>query len=187
MKRLVLLITAALPAWAAAQQIGDVFGAVTYTQVSAKDTSSLHTGTYKPTTISLGLGTVWMENLAVDGYVFTGRTNAANTISGPPSTAFTLDVQEGYGVNLRPFMRLGPSWGAFAKLGRQYGRQEVTRVNVLGTVATTTSYAHTVYGGGVTYSITSQWALGAEYLKSRHITGETLSSSSLGASLRYRF
>ncbi len=60
------------PAWA--EEVGDIYGGISYSQTIAKVANR---GTYKPTTLGLGLSVVAIPNLAVDGYVFTGVNDSS--------------------------------------------------------------------------------------------------------------
>lgn len=60
-----------------AEEVGDIYGGISYSQTIAKDESPRNLGTYKPTTLGLGLSVVAIPNLAVDGYVFTGVNDSS--------------------------------------------------------------------------------------------------------------
>ena len=107
---------------AAAEEVGDIYGGLSYSKTFAKDTSANHLGTYKPMTFGVGLSVVAMPYLALDGYVFTGVEDARNDL--PLSRTMTVSAIDGYGFNLRPFSPLSQSWSVYAKLGRQYGAKE---------------------------------------------------------------
>ena len=166
------------PAWA--EEVGDIYGGVSYSQTIAKDESARHLGTYKPTTLGLGLSVVAIPNLAVDGYVFTGVNDSSNTLS--PTSTMTVRVKNGYGFNLRPYFSLSNQWGVYAKLGRQYGSQETTLLRT-----TLTSYAHTIYGLGVSYNINHRWGIGADYTKAKRIPSETTNTALISLGVRYKF
>jgi len=171
---------------AAAEEVGDIYGGLSYSKTFAKDTSANHLGTYKPMTFGVGLSVVAMPYLALDGYVFTGVEDARNDL--PLSRTMTVSAIDGYGFNLRPFLPLSQSWSVYAKLGRQYGAQETVLKNQVATLRTTnTNYAHTVYGLGVGYNINERWGLGADYMKARRIVSENTDTSLLSVGLRYRF
>jgi hypothetical protein len=171
---------------ATAEEVGEIYGGVSYSQTIAKDTSVNNLGTYRPMTLGVGLSVVAMPYLALDGYVFTGVEDASNDLLS--GRTMTVSVKDGYGFNLRPFLPLSKSWSVYAKLGRQYGAQETVLKNQLATLRTTnTSYAHTVYGLGVGYNINERWGLGADYMKARHIPSENTNTSLISVGMRYKF
>ncbi len=163
------------PAWA--EEVGDIYGGISYSQTIAKVPNR---GTYKPTTLGLGLSVVAIPNLALDGYVFTGVNDSSNTLSS--TSTMTVRVKDGYGFNLRPYLSLSSQWGVYAKLGRQYGSQETT---VLRT--TSASYARTIYGLGVSYNIDQRWGIGVDYTKAKQAPSETTSTALISLGVRYKF
>jgi len=171
------------PAWA--EDVGDIYGGISYSQTIAKDESSRNLGTYKPTTLGIGLSFVAIPNLAVDGYVFTGVNDSSNTLS--PISTMSVSVKDGYGFNLRPYLPLGRKWSVYAKLGRQYGTQETTVKRGTAQTVTSVDYAHTIYGLGTSYSINDQWGVGVDYTKTKKVPSETTSTALISIGLRYKF
>lgn len=171
---------------AAAEEVGDIYGGVSYSKTMAKDTSTNHLGTYKPVTLGVGLSVVAMSYLALDGYVFTGVEDASNDL--PLNRTMTVSAKDGYGFNLRPFLPLSKSWSVYAKLGRQYGAQDTVLKNQVATLrSTNTSYAHTVYGLGVGYNINERWGLGADYMKAKRMAYDNTDTSLISVGFRYKF
>ena len=171
---------------AMADEVGDIYGGVSYSKTSAKDTSSNNLGTYRPMTVGVGLSVIPIPYLALDGYVFTGVEHDSH--DRPLSRTMTVSAKDGYGFNLRPFLPLSKSWSVYAKLGRQYGTQETVLKNQVATLRTTnTSYAHTVYGLGIGYNINERWGLGADYMKVKRIPSENTNSTLINVGVRYKF
>jgi opacity protein-like surface antigen len=170
---------------AQAEEVGDIFGGFFYSQTIAKDESSLNLGTFKPTTLGIGLSVVAIPNLAVDGYVFTGVNDSSNTLT--PTSTMSVSAKDGYGFNLRPYLPLSRKWSIYAKLGRRYGTQEtiVKRGSVV--TVTSTDYARTIYGLGTSYSFNDQWGVGLDYTKSKRVPSETTSTALISIGLRYKF
>ena len=188
-KSLLLLPLALLSGFAFAQNTGDMFGGLTYSQTTIKNKAPGNVPAFQPSTVSLGVGVIVMPNLALEGYVFDGLTNATNTSRLTPTTIgiVTVQIQNGYGFNLRPFMKLGYGWGAYAKIGRQFGAQDIVVSGPASQSTTHSTYAHTTYGLGVSYNISNRWSVAAEHLKSRNIASETSTASTTGLGLRYLF
>ena len=171
-----------------AQNIGDVFGGISYLQTSIKDESSNNLGTFKPTVLGLGLAYVVLDNIALEANVFNGTSDSS---LASRLGSVTVQVKNGYSLGVRPFMAFNESWGGYAKLGRQYGTQTLTQPKLVNRTVVTTpidsSYAHTVYGLGVAYNIDRQWGVSTEYMWSKKGQSENSKNASLGVGLRYKF
>lgn len=174
-----------LCAYALADEVGDVYGGISYSQTTAKDESSRNLGTYKPTTLGVGLSVVAAPNLALDGYVFAALDDSTRALTA--TSSMTVNAQEGYGFNLRPYVSLSPTWSVYAKLGRQYGTQETTIRRIAGTITTSTNYAHTIYGVGLSHNLDARWGVGADYTRAKRIPSEQTSTSLISIGLRYKF
>ena len=185
MKPLLLLPLTLLPGMVLAQNSGDILGGITYSQTHIQNKAPSSVAAFQPTVVSLGVGVILIPNLALEGYVFDGLSNATNTIA--PNTTATVEIQNGYGFSLRPYAKLGNGWGAYAKLGRQYGSQDVVTRTPTIQRTTHTTYARTTYGLGLSYNLTPRWSVAAEHLKSRSIPGETTTATTTGVGLRYLF
>lgn len=171
-----------------AQNIGDVFGGLSYLQTSIKDESSNNLGTFKPTVLGLGLAYVVLDNVALEANVFNGTSDAS---LASRLGSVTVQVKNGYSLGIRPFMAFNESWGGYAKLGRQYGTQTLTQPKLVNRTVVTTpidsSYAHTVYGLGIAYNIDRKWGVSTEYMWSKKGQSENSKNASLGVGLRYKF
>ncbi len=184
--KLALAVFAAqISAIAVAEEAGDIYGGITYSETIAKDESSRNLGTFKPTTVGVGVSVVAIPNLALDGYVFTGLNDSTNTLA--VNSSMTVHVKEGYGFNLRPYLSLSKNWGIYAKLGRQFGSQETTLRRSAFQQTTSATYAHTIYGLGISFNIDAQWGIGADYTRSKRIPSEQTNSSLISVGLRYKF
>lgn len=171
---------------AMSEEVGDIYGGLSYSQTIARDTSVNNFGTYKPMTLGIGLSVIAARNLAVDGYVFTGVVDSSNDLA--PARTMTVSVKDGYGFNLRPFLPLSKSWSVYGKLGRQYGAQETVVKNHVTTLRTTnTSFARTVYGLGVGYNIDERWGVGLDYMKAKRVASENTDTSLISFGIRYKF
>lgn len=185
MKLLPLLLLALPSSGVWAQNVGDVFGGITYAQSRVKDTSTRNWGTFQPATLSLGLGVIAMPNLALEAFVLDGLRKDSNTIA--PSTKAEVEIQSGYGFGIRPFVNLDNGWTTYLKLGRQFGEQNVAITSPTTQRSTQTSYAHTTYGVGLSYRLDNRWSVAFEYAKARTIASENTNTASTGLGLRYMF
>jgi opacity protein-like surface antigen len=171
-----------------AQNIGDVFGGISYLQTYIKEPNL---GTFKPNVVGLGLAYVVMDNVALEGNAFNGTSDSS--LTSRAGATVTVDVKTGYSLGVRPFMAFNESWGGYAKLGRQFGTQTVTqpkldkKTRTLVPTSTDASYAHTVYGLGISYNIDPKWGITSEYIWSKKGDAEMSKNTTLGMGLRYKF
>jgi len=157
---LVLLLLASLEV--NAQSVGDVFGGISYIQTSIKDESSKNLGTFKPTVVGLGLAYVVTDNIVLEANAFDGSSDSSLT---PTSVVtYTVKIKNGYSIGVRPFIAFNDSWGGYAKLGRQFGTQTTVVKTAVSQKTTDSTYAHTVYGLGISYNINSKWGISSEYV-----------------------
>jgi opacity protein-like surface antigen len=168
-----------------AQNIGDMFGGISYIQTSIKDESSTNLGTFKPTVVGVGLSYVLMDNMALDTSLFDGVSDSSITRTGIGTV--TVKIKNGYSLGVRPFIAFNESWGGYAKLGRQYGTQTKIVKRSVFEITTDSTYARTVYGLGISYTINPKWGISSEYMWSKKGDSETNKNSSVGVGLRYKF
>jgi opacity protein-like surface antigen len=180
---LVLLLLASLEVHA--QSVGDVFGAISYIQTSIKDESSKNLGTFKPTVVGLGLAYVVTDNIVLEANAFDGSSDSSLT---PTSVVtYTVKIKNGYSIGVRPFIAFNDSWGGYAKLGRQFGTQTTVVKTAVSQKTTDSTYAHTVYGLGISYNINSKWGISSEYVWTKKDEADTNKNASIGIGVRYKF
>ena len=172
-----------------AQNVGDVFGGISYIQTSIKDESSNNLGTFKPTVVGLGLAYVVLDNVALEANAFNGTSDSS--LTSRAGAIVTVSIKTGYSLGVRPFIAFNESWGGYAKLGRQYGTQTVTKPQIdnrkLVPTAVDATYANTVYGLGVSYNINSKWGVSSEAMWTKKGESDTTKNASLGVGIRYKF
>ena len=168
-----------------AQSVGDVFGGISYIQTSIKDESSKNIGTFKPTVIGLGLAYVVTDNIALEANAFDGTNESSIT----PTTiaTYTVKINNGYSIGVRPFIALNATWGGYAKLGRQFGNQTTVVKTSVSQKVTEATYAHTIYGVGISYNINPKWGVSSEYVWTKKGGAETSKNASMSLGIRYKF
>jgi opacity protein-like surface antigen len=180
---LVLLLLASLEV--NAQSVGDVFGGISYIQTSIKDESSKNLGTFKPTVVGLGLAYVVTDNIVLEANAFDGSSDSSLT---PTAIAtYTVKLNNGYTIGVRPFIAFNPAWGAYVKLGRQFGTQTTVIKTSVSQKATDSTYAQTVYGLGIAYNINPKWGVSSEYVWTKKGESDTTQNASIGLGIRYKF
>ena len=168
-----------------AQSVGDVFGGISFIQPSIKDESSKNLGTFKPTVVGLGLAYLVTDNVALEANAFDGSGDSSLT---PTSVAtYTVKIKNGYSLSVRPFIAFNAAWGAYAKLGRQFGTQTTVIKTSVSQKATDSTYAQTVYGLGISYNINPKWGVSSEYVWTKKGESDTTQNASMGIGIRYKF
>ena len=168
-----------------AQNVGDVLGGISYIQTSIKDETSKNIGTFKPTVVGLGLAYVVTDNIALEANVFDGSSNPS--IAPTSVVSYTVKINNGYSIGVRPFIAFNATWGGYAKLGRQFGTQTTVVKTSVSQKATDSSYAQTVYGLGVSYNINPKWGVSSEYVWTKKGESDTSKNTSMGIGVRYKF
>ena len=184
MKRCLMSLTLCACFAVAAEEVGDLYGSLSYSRATIQDTSGLNLGTYHPTTLSVGLSVIAIKHLALDGYVFQGYKDTSNALDA--NTAMTLQVKQGYGFNLHPYLPLSYQWGLYAKLGRQFGTSETVIRQNNASSTTSAQFATTVYGLGVSHYINSRWQLDTDYTKNKRQSDESTRTTGITVSLSYK-
>ena len=183
--KLVLVLLLVVGLEVNAQSVGDVFGGISYIQTSIKDASSKNLGTFKPTAVGLGLAYVVTDNIALEANAFDGSSDSSLT---PTSVVtYTVKIKNGYSIGVRPFIAFNDSWGGYAKLGRQFGTQPNVVKTSVSQKSTDSTYAHTVYGLGISYNINPKWGISSEYVWTKKGDAETNKNASMGIGIRYKF
>jgi opacity protein-like surface antigen len=169
-----------------AQNVGDFYGEVAYTSFSfsAEDVSSDNLGTFKPSSVSIGVGNVVAENLAVEGYIIQGASSDTRTINGS-DVDFALAIKTSYGFAIRPFINVTDDLELFGRLG-------VMRLKVRGTASAAGVFAsatgtqtRSMYGLGAAYKLSDKVKLTADYKKLS--TKDDVKVSLVSIGLRYAF
>jgi hypothetical protein len=172
-----------------AQSVGDVFGGISYIQTSIKDESSNSLGTFKPNVVGFGLAYVVLDNVALEANAFNGTSDSS--LTSMAGATVTVKIKTGYSLGVRPFIAFNESWGGYAKLGRQYGTQAVTKPKIVNRTLVPTavdaSYANTVYGLGISYNINPKWGVSSEYVWTKKGESDTTQNASMGVAIRYKF
>lgn len=183
MKKIIALAVVAacsLPVFA--QSSGKWYGEVAYGMVSAKDTSTDNLGTFKPSIARFTLGTVVLDNLAVDGFISQGLSTGSNSYAS--GAKIDIKLKTGYGIALRPFVKATEDLELFGRLGTAHNKNSWA-LSGNGTNSGTDSATQTFYALGASYKIDKQWAAVIDYTKFANKNDTDVSLVSLG--LRFNF
>ena len=183
MKKCLLLISSVLLTFGAnAQNVGDFYGEVAYTSSSAEDVSSDNFGTFKPSSVSIGVGNVVAENLAVEGYIIQGASSDTRTISG---IDVNLAIKTSYGFAIRPFINVTDDLELFGRLGVMRVKSRATASASGVSSSATEIQTHSMYGLGAAYKLSDKVKLTADYKK--FSTEDDFKISLVSIGLRYAF
>jgi len=166
-----------------AQSVGQWYGEASYQMTTVTDKSEDDLGKFKTNGISLGLGNVVMNNVAVEGFYNLPSSTASNTYDGPS----TIEIKQKatYGFAVRPFISVTNDIELFARVGRVFGKSEWAYKDASSTDGGTGKIANNFYGLGVAYKASKEVSVVADYKKQTGVSGESVSSTSVG--IRYNF
>ena len=179
MKKIIALaaIAAACSTSAFAQSAGQIYGEAMYDVISVKDTSGDEMGTVKPKAVRFNVGTVVMDNLAIEGSLLMG----AGSASYADSSDVNVKVKNGFGIALRPFINLANDLELFGRIGKSRTKTEWQAGNDSGSETAT----DTVYGLGLAYAVTKDIRAVVDYTKSPEKDGSKVSR--MGVGVRFNF
>ena len=144
--------------------------------------SSSTLGTFKPSAVSIGVGNVVAENLAVEGYIIQGASSDTRTISG---IDVDLAIKTSYGFAIRPFINVTDDLELFGRLGVMRVKSRAT-VSASGVSSSATgNETHSMYGLGAAYKLSDKVKLIADYKKLS--TKDDVKVSLVSIGLRHAF
>lgn len=179
MKKIIALavIAATCSTSVLAQSTGQIYGEAMYDVISVKDTSGDEMGTAKPKVLRLNVGSVVMDNLAIEGSLMVGAGSGSFSDASDVSTK----VKNGYGIALRPFVNVTNDLEVFGRVGKTRAKTEWQAGNDSGSDSST----DTVYGLGLAYKVTKDVRAVVDYSKSPEKDGSKVSR--MGVGVRFNF
>lgn len=149
-----------------------------------EDTSDQQLGKFKTNSLSLTVGKVVANNIAVEGFYNLPST----TDSRDYGANGTLSVKSkgGYGFAVRPFVNVTNEIELFARVGRAHGKSAFSGIDSNGDAfSDSEKNTNNFYGFGAAYKLSPKVSVVADYKK---ITGTEDSKVSLtGVGVRYNF
>lgn len=179
MKKIIALtaIAAACSTSAFAQSVGQLYGEAMYDVISVKDTTVDELGTAKLKAVRFNVGTVVMDNLAVEGSFIMGAGSGSFSNESSVSTK----VKSGYGIALRPFVKVTNDLELFGRVGKSRSKTEWQAGNDSGSDTST----DTLYGLGLAYTVSKDVRAVVDYTKSPEKDGAKVSR--MGVGVRFNF
>jgi outer membrane autotransporter protein len=155
--------------------------------VTLEDTSTKdNIGTNKLTLGRFTLGTVVMDNVAVEGFIQQGLSDSTKALN--TNTNVQIELKSGYGFAVRPFLNLSNETELFGRIGsvRQESEFKATSISNGKVLATESNKAtNTLYGVGIAYKISDDMKAVIDYTKLNNKDNSDVSMISIG--LRYNF
>ena len=174
------VITAA-PLAVSAQTVGQFYGEAGYSKLSV-DVDIPGAPEFKPDALKLSLGYVPVPNLAVEGVFATGLSGSSKTIDG---VTVEVDLEETFGVYLRPFVDLNDKVQIYGRLGFISAKAKAS-ASVPGlSVSATDRDEDFSYGIGAAFSLTKTMALTVDY--NQFFDKDGVDVSGYGIGLRFNF
>jgi Outer membrane protein beta-barrel domain len=180
---LLAVVTAITTTSAFAQSTGNLYGEVAYGMASLKDTSAEDKGTFKPSVARFTLGTVVVDNLAVEGYLVQGLSSDSKKQTD--GTNVTIKFKSGYGVALRPFVKATEDLELYARIGTSRNKSDWSATNGGTTESGSDTVTQSFYGLGAAYKIDKNWSAVVDYSKFAKKLDTDSSMVAIGA--RYNF
>ena len=173
---LVALAITTLSASAMAQSVNQFYGEAIYDTISIKDTTGDDLGTAKPTATRLTVGTIVMDNLAIEGSYLIGMGSDKTS-----NADVNIKVKNGYSIALRPFINVTPDLELFGRVGKAHSKSEWQA----GVDSGSDSQTDTIYGAGLAYKVTKDVRAVIDYTKSPEKDGSKVSR--MGVGVRFNF
>ena len=182
-KVIVLAVIIACSSYVFAQSVGQWQGEVSYVRQTITDTSTNNLGKFSINGLNLGVSNVVMDNLAVEGFVNLPSSTATNSYAGPATVS--IKTKTGYGLSVRPFVKITNELELFGRIGRAKNKTEFSSTSPSGNESDSTNTVKNFYGLGVGYSVTKEVTLVTDYKKIIGIDGAKVTN--MGFGVRYNF
>ncbi len=175
------VVIAATPLTVSAQTVGQFYGEAGYSKLNV-DIDIPGVPEFKPDALKLSLGYVPVKNFAVEGLFATGLSGSSKNIDGVNVKA---DLEESFGIYLRPFVDLNDTVQLYARLGFISAKAKVS-ASVPGFSASVTDRDEDFsYGIGAAFNLSKSMALTVDYNQFYDKDGVDVSGYGIG--LRFNF
>lgn len=174
-------VVTAAPLTVSAQTVGQLYGEAGYSKLNV-NVDIPGAPEFKPDALKLSLGYVPVKNFAVEGLFATGLSGSSKTIDG---VTVKVDLEETFGVYLRPFVDLNDTVQLYGRLGFISAKAKVS-ASVPGlSVSATDRDEDFSYGIGAAFNISKTMALTVDYTQLFDKDGVDVSGYGVG--LRFNF
>ncbi len=179
MKKFFAVIALYLAGWVSSNAYAESYLDLGYSM----DSFELSDGTeFEPSTAHLTLGTKLGSNIAVEGVIGTGVVDDSQSFF--LGNDITVEMNEFYGIYLRPFVSVTDGIELFARLG--YRKYEATVSSDAGTgTENTDSDKDVSYGIGAAFNVSDATSILVDYMN--YYDKENLEISGVSLGLRFAF
>ena len=176
------VVLAASMAMASAQVLAQVYGEVGYQATTIKSTVAGNKVKTSPDTVVGYIGYDLHDNLAIEGSLILGVGSADTKVNGASqSKPVSTKIDHGYGVYLKPKVRVNQSVEVFGRLGYTQGKSTSSTA----TVSSSETKSDWSYGLGVSYALSTKTYLTATWM--RLYDKDSTKSNGLTVGVGYRF
>lgn len=179
MKKYAVVTAIALASVAAQAQI---YGEVGYTSTNA--TQNIYGDGIKasPSALRGFLGYELNPNLAVEGMVAFGMSDATVKVNGVSATGVKLEIDNAFGLYLKPKAKLNDQVEIFGRVG--FARVKGT-ISAAGFGSESDSDSSFSYGAGLSYAINPTTSLNADYMQYRSKDGFKVNGFTFGVGFKF--
>lgn len=176
------VVLAASIAMTSAQVLAQVYGEVSYQATTIKSTINGNSVQSKPGAVVGYIGYDLHDNLAIEGSLSLGVGSADTTVNGASqSNPVSTKIDHGYGVYLKPKVRVDESVEVFGRLGYTQGKSTSSTA----TVSSSETKSDWAYGLGVNYALSTKTYLTATWM--RLYDKDNTKSTGMTVGVGYRF
>lgn len=167
---------------ASAQVLAQVYGEVSYQATTIKSTINGNSVQSKPGAVVGYIGYDLNDNLALEGSLTLGVGSADTTVDGASqSNPVSSKIDHGYGVYLKPKVRVNQSVEVFGRLGYAQGKSTSSTA----TASSSETKSDWAYGLGLNYALSTKTYLTAAWM--RLYDKDNTKSTGMTVGVGYRF
>lgn len=149
-------------AMASTQVLAQVYGEVSYQATTIKSAINGSSVQSKPGAVVGNIGYDLHDNLALEGALFLGVGGADTTVNGASqSNPVSTKIDHGYGVYLKPKIKVTESVEVFGRFGYAQGKSTSSTA----TVSSTQTKSDWSYGLGLNYALGTKTYLTATWMQ----------------------
>lgn len=167
---------------ASAQVLAQVYGEIGYQATTIKSTVNGNDVQSKPDAVIGYIGYDLHDNLAIEGSLSLGLGGPDTTVNGTSqSNPVSTKINHGYGIYVKPKVRVNESVEVFGRLGYAQGKS----TSSTSTVSSSETKSDWSYGLGVSYALSTKTYLTATWM--RLYDKDSTKSNGLTVGLGYKF
>ena len=167
---------------ASVQVLAQVYGEIGYQAITIKSTVNGNDVQSKPDAVVGYIGYDLHDNLAIEGSLSLGVGSADTTVNGASQrNPVSTKINHGYGIFLKPKVRVNESVELFGRLGYAQGKSTSSTA----TASSSETKSDWAYGLGVSYALRTKTYLSATWM--RLYDKDSTKSNGLTVGVGYKF